>query len=530
MTATPPPRAFTEADASKFLKRGYDALKVRNFKDAGACCNLVLKYMPKAKEAHFLVGLVAIETADWKTAHHAMNNVVAIDENHAAGWAQLSRIYMQLGQYSNAEKAVEKSIDQAPTDPLVQDVIGTVFSLLGYQQKALYWFDKACEASGRGAFELSRAKSLTFLGRIDEAKVALERVVQDRPNAAQAHWMLARTQKAVDSSHIEEMQAQAARDPEGHPNQPFWQYAIGKELEDLERWDDAFNAYSKGASARRKEVAFDEGAEIAMFDALSKTFTKEWFDTARGGHETDAPIFIVGQPRTGTTLIERIITAHSDVASAGELQQFGMAIRRSVKANTPRTLTPEAVAEIAGADMKALGELYMHTTRSVRPEAPKFVDKLPANYLYAPLIAAAFPGAKIIHLVRDPIDSCVSSYKQLFAEAYYHSYDLEEMARHHVRYRKLMENWRQVLRNRMLDVVYEDTVQNLEENAKNIIDFIGLEWQDACLDFHKQEGAVTTASAVQVREKAHNRSVGRWQKFEGFLDPVKRILNEEGLL
>ena len=526
----PPPRAFTAQDADKFLRRGYDALMKRNYGDAGACCNLVLKYMPKAIGGHFLAGLIGIETGDWSTSKQAFQSVVSLDEKHAAGWAQLARVFMNLGQYSNADKALEKAVALKPEDALVMDVIGTVYSLLGDQEEALNWFDKACEKSGSASYQLSRAKSLNFLGRLDDAEVALTKVINKHPRAAQAHLLLSRLKKVDTDEHLKVMEELVAGEPETSPNRSFFYYAIGKEYEDLEAWDEAFAAYEQGAAARRREVKFDEAAEETLFEALTNTLTQEWLQTVGGGHDDNSPIFIVGQPRTGTTLVERIITAHSDVESAGELQQFNMAIKRITGITGRQGMSAEAISAIAKSDLEKLGQLYLETTRSVRPDTPRYVDKLPVNYLYAPLIAAALPNARIIHIVRDPLDSCVSSYKQLFADAYYHSYDQEEMARHHVRYRKLMDQWRSVLGDRMLDVVYEDVVGSLEENAKKIIDFIGLEWQDACLDFHDQAGAVTTASAAQVREKAHSRSVGRWRKFEDHIDPMKKVLSESGFL
>ena len=520
---------MSPAQAQGFLRRGYAAMQRGDFREAGGCCSLVLKHFPKAKEAHFLVGLIGIESGDWATGKRAFRNVVSLDEAHTAAWAQLARCCVTMGQYNLAEKALYNAVGTGTDDPLVMDVIGNVYSLLGDQVTALEWFDRASAGAKSSFFELSRAKALTFLGRLDEARSALDAVLREKPDAALAHWMLGRLRTAQDTSHIETMAEITARMPEGHPDQPFIQYAIGKEQEDLGNWDEAFKAYDTGAKARRQLVNHDEAAEEALFETLKNTLTKQWFDAQSSGYGDEAPIFVVGQPRTGTTLVERIMTAHSDIQSAGELQQFGMAIKRLSEMSSPRPMTAEIVAKAAGADMAALGELYLQTTKAVRGDSPRFVDKLPVNYLYLPLIAAALPKAKIIHIVRDPMDSCFASYKQLFADAYYHSYDQQEMARHHVRYRRLMDEWRKVLGDRILDVVYEDTVAEIEPNARKIIDFLGLEWQDACVNFHEQKSAVTTASAAQVREAAHTRSVGRWKKFEKHLGPMKSVLEEAGM-
>lgn len=206
-----------------------------------------------------------------------------------------------------------------------------------------------------------------------------------------------------------------------------------------------------------------------------------------------------------------------------------MAVKRVGDINVSGPIMAEGVPLAVRADPQKLAELYLATSKSMLGDTPRFVDKMPVNYMYAPLIAAAFPEGKIVHVTRDPMDSCVASYKQLFADAYYHSYDQIEMARHHARYRDLMDHWRDVLGDRILDISYEDVVTDLRPQAERLISFLDLDWQEACVNFHEQSTAVTTASAVQVREKAHTRSVGRWKQFEGQLSPMKGALLEAGI-
>ncbi len=524
------PQQFTQNDARKFLKRGFDALNRRDFKEAGACCQLVLKYLPKTVDAHFLIGLIAIESRDWGTATRAFKNVVSLEAGHVAGWAQLSRAFVTSGQYSNAEVALSKAAALDCDDPMVFDVIGTVHSLLGDQKQALAFYDRAAAASGSVIFELSRAKALIFLGRLSEASVALDAMLVEKPEVAQAHWMKSRLATANSTEHIETLKTLAAAENCADSDKPFLYYAIGKEYEDLGQWDAAYSAYAHGAQARRAEVTYDEVAEEAMFAALAETFDGKWLRAAGQGNPDVSPIFIVGQPRTGTTLIERIITANSDVGSAGELQQFAMSIKRLSGVTSPKPMTAEIIAKAATIDPATLGSLYLETTKAVRPNTPRFVDKMPVNYLYVPLIAAAFPNAKILHVTRDPMDSCFSSYKQLFADAYYHSYDLEEMARHHARYRRLMAKWSDILGERILEVNYEATVEKLNVSARSIIEYLDLPWQRECVDFHKQSSSVTTASAAQVREKAHTRSVGLWRMYKTQLEPARKILKSEYII
>lgn len=515
---------FTDQHAAKYLQRGFEALMKKDFKEAGACANLILKYMPHLAQAHFLVGLTALEADEWGTARKAFSTVVDIQHDHAAAWAQLARVRVRLGSYNAAEAALESAVKYGSDDPLVADVIGTVYTLMGDQSQALSWFEKACAKSDNPAFVMRKAQCLIFVGKFREARSDLNHVLKMQPQNTQAHWSLSRLDKVSDESHINEMLAQLAKFQKNSPPTTYLHYGLGKEYEDLEMWPEAFKAFDAGAKARRAQVTFDEEAEIETFKALEDTFTKEWLEAASEGCEDSSPIFIIGQPRTGTTLIERIIVARDDVHSAGELQQFGFAIKRLGKTKYKGLITSDSARAAAEIDLKELGETYMKTTRSLRGDLPHFVDKLPTNYLYAPLIAAALPNAKIIHVTRDPMDSCFASYKQYFAEAYFHSYDQGEMARHHLRYRHLMEHYRTVLGGRMIDVAYEDVVADTEGQARRLTDFMGLEWQDASLEFHKQKTAVTTASSTQVREKAHSRSVGRWRQYENELSIMHEIL------
>jgi len=176
-----------------------------------------------------------------------------------------------------------------------------------------------------------------------------------------------------------------------------------------------------------------------------------------------------------------------------------------------------------------IGGMYLQTSSKMRGDTPRFVDKLPQNYLLLPLILKALPNAKIIHLVRDPMDACFASFKQLFADAYLHSYQQQEMARHHARYLRLMQVWRERFPGRFFDISYEETARDLEPNARALIDYLELPWEDACLDFHQQEGPVSTASAVQVREPAHTRSIGRWRRYEKQLQPMADALEKAGI-
>lgn len=518
-------------DIRELLSSGFAALNRGESERAASCARRVLEIDRGCVPGHFLVGLIALARGDRKIAVSAFGTVTRLAPEHVAAWAQLARLLAQLGHPARADAALARAVEIDSADPVVQDLIGLVCSALGDQVTAETWFARAATGDPRSAnYQLNLANCLIFLGREAAAQRALARALEIAPEHPQAHWLLATSRRATDKSHLAEIERLLARANLPARSLAFLAYAAGKEYEDLEQWQDAFAAFERGARARRSIIDYDEAADAATFDALERTFTPAWLAGVGPGCDDPAPIFVVGQPRTGTTLIERIIASHSDVHSAGELQQFGLSLRRIVDVESPQRLAPSVVTAAAEVEPRALGEAYLAAIAKRRGTLPRFVDKLPVNYLYLALIATALPRARIVHVVRDPIDSCFASYKQLFADAYPHSYDQREMARHHVRYRHLMDHWRELLPGRFIDVVYEDVVADIERQARRLIDYLELPWQDACLEFHRAAAPVATASAVQVREPVHARSVARWRRYQEQLAPTIEMLAAAGLV
>lgn len=512
------------------LRQGFALLAAGRLDEASECCKRLLGAKPDLVEGHFLVGLVALELKQNKMAVSAFGSVTQLQEDHGAAWANLARLFMIAGQPVRADKALEKAVKFNDGNPVVLDLIGTVYGQLGDQEEAAAWNEKAVlKAPDSIPFLVNQANNHMFLGRLEDAEEVLRKVLHLHPGNPNAHWLLSNVRKASDREHVDELLGLVGQENRNLRALAFLYYGLGKELEDLEAWDEAFDAFAAGAAARRKTLDFDEASEIAMYDAFAELFTAEWLEQSTGGHDDPSPIFVVGQPRTGTTLVERIITSHSQVHSAGELKQFGNSIRRLSDYREPTRYSAKFAHLAAGVDSEKLGKMYMASSRKFRGDTPRFVDKLPPNYLYVPLILRALPNAKIIHLTRNPMDACFSSFKQLFADAYPHSYDQEEMARHHARYYRLMATWRERFPGRFFDLAYESTARDLEPNARALIDYLELPWEDACLEFHKQKAAVTTASAVQVRKPAHTKSIGRWLRYEKQLEPMRKALEEEGI-
>ncbi|MCH8308786.1 MAG: sulfotransferase [Proteobacteria bacterium] len=512
------------------LREGFSLLAAGRCDEASECCRRLLGAKPDLIEAHFLVGLIAMELKQTWTAVSAFGSVTKLKDDHGAAWANLARLFMLAGQPSRADAALQKAVKHNDGNPTVLDLIGATYGLLGEQQEASVWIEKAVRKKPKSVpFLVNQANNHMFLGKLDDAEAVLGKVLGLQPENPNANWVLSNVRKAENRDHVEQLERMVQQESRNPRALAFLNYGLGKELEDLEEWDKAFEAFARGAKARRSTIEYDEQSEIEMYQAFGEVFTADWLEQNATGHDDPSPIFVVGQPRTGTTLVERIITSHSQVHSAGELKQFGTSVRRLSDYREPKRYSAKLAGFAAQVDCKKLGKAYMATSAKMRGSLPRFVDKLPPNYLYVPLILKALPKAKIVHLTRNPMDACFASFKQLFADAYTHSYDQAEMARHHARYYHLMALWRERFAGRFFDIAYEDTARDLEPNARALIEFLELPWEDACLHFHEQEAPVTTASAVQVRQPAHTRSIGRWRRYENQLGLTRKTLQEQGV-
>ncbi|WP_439107332.1 tetratricopeptide repeat-containing sulfotransferase family protein [Congregibacter sp.] len=522
--------AQQNADQANWLKAtlrdGYDRLQRGDQAGAANCCRQVLQRKPDLVEGHFLVGMIAMNAEDPKTAIQGFGSVTKLQPDHSGAWAQLARLFMRRGQINRAEDALHKAVAHSDDNAVVHDTIATVYTQLGDALSAAQWQEKALEAQPQNiGFLINRANNQMFLGDFKGARQRLEEVLLKNPKNANAHWLLSGLEKARDRQHIEELASLLSTEKLGDRDRAYLAYGLGKELEDMEDWPAAFRAFAEGAAARRRGIKFDENSEKAAYQALADTYTEDWLGNKQTGCDAQAPIFIVGQPRTGTTLIERIITSHSEVHSAGELRQFEGAFRRLLRERSDDGLTG-VIRATGDLNPEEIGRAYMTLSKPMQGEGSRFVDKLPMNFRFLPLILAALPNAKVVHVRRGPMDACFASFKQLFADAYPHSYDQEEMARHHGRYYALMATWRERFGSRFIEVDYEKIAGDPQPHARELIADLDLQWEDQCLDFYQQSGAVTTASAVQVREAAHTRSVGRWLRYESELAPMQKALTD----
>jgi tetratricopeptide (TPR) repeat protein len=377
---------------------------------------------------------------------------------------------------------------------------------------------------------------LKDLGHLREAQEAYLEALRLDPSLADVYVNLADSKTFEPGDpHLSAMEALAAK-TEGLSKTDRMQldFALGKARADLEDYGRSFKHLLAGNAAKRATISYDENAAFALFDQIETVFTRELIARKSGrGDPSTLPIFVIGMPRSGTTLIEQIIASHPQVHGAGELQTLDEVILTARGADGNTTPYPQFVPALDGSALRQIAVRYLTELRALAAKSGQInsaflTDKMPSNYFFVGLIHLALPNAKILHTVRDPVDTCVSCFSKLFSGEQTYSYDLGELGRYYRRYEQLMGHWRRVLpTDRILDVCYEDVVADLEAQARRIIAYCGLPWDDGCLSFHKTARPIRTASATQVRQPIYQNAVGRWRVYEEHLGPLLIALGIE---
>jgi tetratricopeptide (TPR) repeat protein len=413
--------------------------------------------------------------------------------------------------------------------------IGSVFNLAGEYADALTAYDDAIAVAPNDAQLLfNRAAVRRYAGQLESAEADYDRVIALKPTDYEAYLNRAdlRAQSAH-RNHAPELERLLARGIAEVQGEVFVRYALAKEYEDLGEYARSFGHLERGARIRRQQLRYDVTADVATANWIIEAFPRPQpgSDEAAAGASAAAPIFIVGLPRSGSTLLERILGCHSQVYSAGELHAFAISVVDAVRRQSglPNLTRPELVARSAHVDFSALGQSYLALVSPGVPSGLRFTDKMPLNYLYVGLIRRALPNAKIIHVHRTPMAACYSMYKMLFQDGYPFSYDLTELGRYYVAYRRLIDHWRQTLPGAIYDLAYEDLVVDHIGAARNVLEFCGLEWQDACAQFHLNAAATTTASASQVRRPIYAESVSQWRHYANELSVLRQVLRAGGI-
>ncbi len=519
------------ANLSQLSATARRAVQAGDWVTVNACASRIKKQDKKSPEGHFLSGLVEKAAARSNQAMAAFSKAIRLDSRRYDAGIELANQYAISLRHGEAMNLLNRYEPRLGNSPLYLDMAASIYSRLGLHDRAWRLYQKANELQpGLDMFQANLAASAVYLGKIKQAKAIYQGLLERFPNHQRNHYELSRLEKAVDSSHVEQMLASLNTTRLSPEKNIFMYYAIGKEFEDLQRWQAAFHYYKLGGDAVSRVSPYDVATDIELIDKIIEVCNFAWLAEGRGTPGSvklrKTPIFIVGLPRTGTTLVERIVSSHSQVESAEETYILQMLIHRISGVKSTDNMSAAIIGAAAKKDIRLIAEGYMNAVDYKLGDRPFFIEKFPENYLYLGFIAKAFPHAHIIHLRRNPMDSCFSMYKQSFFK---YAYTLESLGRYYVAYDCLRHHWEEVLKDRVIEVKYESLVADQEGQIRSLLDKLGLDFEQACLDFDQNKAPSATASAVQVREKVHTRSVNKWKNFAAELQALKEYLEKAGI-
>ena len=447
-------------------------------------------------------------------------------------WVKKAWLLSRLFRRDEVPPLLARIAERAGDDALLHWQLGKLYYHHNLLKDAAAQFERALAAGGeRPAWRYDLAIARFYSGDFEQAGSDLERLLSASPQAGAVLYLrstLAR--QRPDANHVADLEKrlkQGFRKPEDEAGAL---YALAKEYEDLGEHEKSFAALARGAKKKRDTIRYSPSDFFATLREIREVQGAEAMAAPSQGHEEEGAIFVVGMPRTGTTLTLRLLAQSGKVRDAGELTDFGFLLGEAVQ----RTQAADPALSVAAAamqvDFAALGRKYMRGARPMASGSPSFVDKLPVNYMYCGPIHKALPKARIIHLVRDPLDSCYAIFKTLFFNAYDFSYDLGELADYYIAYRQTMQHWHAVMPGVILDVNYEELVTDTEAQARRIYRWCGLDWDAKALEVPDREAAFATASAAQVREPVHARSVNSSRRHVAGLGPLVEKLAAAGLL
>jgi tetratricopeptide (TPR) repeat protein len=494
-------------------------------------CRAFLRRESQHVEAMRLLARIGMKLFIYDDAEFLLESCVEFEPDNWLARRDYVEVLHKRHKYRQAREQAALLRDRFPGNPAFEIAYANECVSLGELDEALAIFDRITAAHEElEQPHLARGHVLKTVGRVEEAIASYRNAYRVRPDFGDAYWSLAnlKTYRFTDGE-IAEMERRAGDRATAPVDRWHLCFALGKAFEDRGEYERSFARYAEGNRLRRESVRYDpERAEAAM-GRQAEVCTTELFERFAGaGAPHPDPIFIVGLPRSGSTLLEQILASHSQVDGTMELPHV---LALAHRLNGRRMLSEEArypavLSELSPEQLRRFGESYIEDTRCYRKDAPRFIDKMPNNFQHVGLIHLVLPNAKIIDARRHPMACGFSNYKQLFAEGQEFTYDLGEFARHYRNYAALMDHWDRVLPGKVLRVHYEEVVADLEGQVRRILEFLGLPFEDACLEFHRTERSVRTPSAEQVRRPIYREGLEQWRHYEPWLGPLRDSLGD----
>ena len=507
---------------------GLLCIQTRRFPLAINWIESALQEKPDDPQAHYNLGIALkeVDRLDDATVH--FQQCVDLDSNNAEAYNALGNILRMQRQHERAVACFEKAllIQPAHVDfrrnlSLVSNDLGVTANKLGLSHDAIRHFRRAVEhTDSNPEAHINLGITLEQTGKLDQAASSFKNAISAKPDFAEAHYHLAhlRSHRST-TGEIDAMQSLFDQPGTSESEQTLLAYGLGEAHHKLENYDNAFEALATGHRLKKKTTSFNLADQTRFIELSIEVFNPGFFDEHRkSGYEDKTPIFILGMPRSGTSLTEQILASHSAVFGAGEQIYLPELVKEStLEAVNPY---PKSMATLPHEKFRDFGEAYIKKLRSHAGQAVRISDTTPMNFLYVGLIATALPNARIIHCVRDPTDTCLSIFMHPLSTPHSYAHELNDLGAFYKLYQRLMAHWHSMLPGRIHDVTYEKMVTDSETEIRALLNYCDLPFENACLNFHETERTIRTPSAGQVRQPIYDNSIRRWKHYEKHLGPL----------
>ena len=499
------------------------------FREAEKQAQSLLQENSRDVNAALLLARIAINARCYDDAEQLLVRITEIAPGFVAAWHDLGSVLKELNRFEEAVKALQEAVRLDPANAVTHYFYGAALAMAAQPEAAIEAYRKAVDLDPdlSGAY-LGLGHVLKTVGDQDGGVAAYRRAIELRPDFGEIYYSLSnlKTFKFSDQE-IAGMEERVGNNALPIDCQVHFAFSLGKAYEDKADYAAAFRYYELANRRHRETIAYDPVQTEVAHEKIRKAFSLEFFEhqaqMGTGCRDPD-PIFILGLPRSGSTLLEQILASHSLVDGTSELPDISM-IAQSVTNKAHGRTFPISMPELTSEELTALGKQYLSQTQRHRGSAPFFTDKMPNNFAYVGFIKAILPNAKIIDARRHPMDSCVGCFKQHFAKGQTFTYDLFELGEFYLEYERMMTHWDAVLPGQVLHVEYENVVSDLETQVRRLLEFCGLEFEQSCVNFHETKRAVRTASSEQVRQPIYQGSLATWKRFGSDLDVLREVLD-----
>jgi tetratricopeptide (TPR) repeat protein len=499
-------------------------LKLKRWDDAVQAAYKAMGFQPYSLKAWKLAGVAFAGNKEWHLAMNWLYKAIVADPEDLRVAFDFARAAAELREYEVADDVYRQILAEQPENAGILSQYGNLLMDMGRDKEAVEAHRKAYRLNERSPqIQVNLAATLAAAGEFEEARALCLSLMESNPDLGEPYLQYTQITDTKNDSHFIERIKDQLNSSEEPANREALNYALAKIYEDRQEFSGSFSYLMEACTLHREQFVYAEDKTLRGFDLIKSIFTEERVrEMSACGSESRQPFFVIGMPRSGTTLVEQILSSHPDVIGGGELR-FIESVMYNHSALTDLPLT-HSFSKLTCEQVPELALDYLSMLERIGPKDKHIVNKLPQNFMLLGLIVIMFPNARIVHLNRNPMATCFSCFKKRFTAGLEFTFNLEELGRYYLAYRDLMKYWHSIIPGRIYDIQYEALTDNFEDEVRKLIDYCDLEWNDACLSFHKNKRSVRTASLAQVRKPIYTDAINFWRNFEEELKPLADTL------